>query len=430
MAIIFGAAPDTGNQGVTALAQSAVHALAQRGVTDVALADNGRGMRRETWRLAGLDCPVRRVGIGPSRRLWRPEALATFAASVRLGGIGNAGARAFLAAPAVLDVSGGDSFTDLYGQRRFDAITMPKELAVASGRPLILLPQTIGPFRSAANRERGRRVLAGAAMVWTRDAASLAALAALLDEDFDPRRHRAGVDMAVRLPATAPAALPEEVGAWLCGGGPVAGLNVSGLLANRPQEARVRFGLAADHLAVMEGLARALLAADPALRIVLVPHVTVDPAHPEADVAACHALEARLGDHASRVATLPNDLTATELKWVIGRLAWFCGARMHSTVAAFSSGVPTLGLAYSGKIAGVFEACGIGGAVADLRREGAGDVAERALASWRERAAMAGLLARLRDAMLRRASEQMDVIAGAILRATPAASALAAKVAA
>ena len=48
----------------------------------------------------------------------------------RLGGLGNRGARAIAAAPAVLDASGGDSFTDLYGQRRPDAIAMPKELAI------------------------------------------------------------------------------------------------------------------------------------------------------------------------------------------------------------------------------------------------------------------------------------------------------------
>jgi hypothetical protein len=221
--------------------------------------------------------------------------------------------------------------------------------------------------------------------------------------------------MAVPLPRTRPARLPRTVAGWLADGGPVAGLNVSGLLANRPLEGQERFALAADHGRTLERVADALLQEEPALRLVLVPHVTVACAHPEADIAACRALEARLSSrHGGRVATLPNDYTATELKWIIARLSWFSGARMHATVAAFSSGVPTLGLAYSDKIAGVFEACGIEGGVADLRSDGADAVAAAALASFRSRKAMAAALSARRETMLARAAAQMDVIAKAI----------------
>lgn len=44
---------------------------------------------------------------------------------------------------------------------------------------------------------------------------------------------------------------------------------------------------------------------------------------------------------------------AAETKWIISRMAFFAGARTHSTIAALSSGVPTLSFAYSIKARGI-----------------------------------------------------------------------------
>lgn len=53
------------------------------------------------------------------------------------------------------------------------------------------------------------------------------------------------------------------------------------------------------------------------------------------------------------VQLLPDTLTAAEVKWIVGRLTAFAGARMHSTIAAISSGVPTLSFTYSIKSIGI-----------------------------------------------------------------------------
>jgi len=50
---------------------------------------------------------------------------------------------------------------------------------------------------------------------------------------------------------------------------------------------------------------------------------------------------------------LGDELSAAETKWVISRCAVFAGARTHSTIAAISSAVPTLSLAYSRKARGL-----------------------------------------------------------------------------
>ena len=48
-----------------------------------------------------------------------------------------------------------------------------------------------------------------------------------------------------------------------------------------------------------------------------------------------------------------DDMTAPELKYCISRCRFFIGARTHATIAAYSSGVPTLAVGYSVKATGL-----------------------------------------------------------------------------
>ena len=47
------------------------------------------------------------------------------------------------------------------------------------------------------------------------------------------------------------------------------------------------------------------------------------------------------------------DQNAQQLKWVISQCSFFIGARTHATIAAYSTGVPTLVLGYSVKSKGI-----------------------------------------------------------------------------
>jgi colanic acid/amylovoran biosynthesis protein len=49
MITLLNAAPDTGNQGVSALCHSVVAGLADRGATALSVADHGRGLRHADW---------------------------------------------------------------------------------------------------------------------------------------------------------------------------------------------------------------------------------------------------------------------------------------------------------------------------------------------------------------------------------------------
>lgn len=408
MVLILGAAPNTGNQGVSALSQSAVAGLQARGIGDISVADHGRGVRTEG--------ETALVGLTHNRRLWRGDCLRTVALSTRFGGLGSASARAILNARAVLDVSGGDSFTDLYGPHRFRSMTLAKRVALNAGRPLILLPQTLGPFRGAVAKVEAARILSAAQAVFVRDRRSEALLMDLLGPRFDPTRHHRGPDMAVLLQPETPR-LTGTLAAWLSPerDAPVAGLNVSGLLCNNATEARARYGLAANHPEQIEAAARAVLDSDPTMRLVLVSHVIRPTGDMESDHDAARALAAKLNAaYGARVLVAPQGLSASELKGLISRLDWFAGARMHATIAGFSTGVPTLGLGYSDKAQGVFEECGFGAHVADLRVHDARAVSEQVRASLACRAATAAELARGLPAVKARAEAQMDAIAAAI----------------
>lgn len=55
----------------------------------------------------------------------------------------------------------------------------------------------------------------------------------------------------------------------------------------------------------------------------------------------------------NRVFLLPDHLNATEYKGYIARMRFFIGARTHATIAAYSTGIPTMVLGYSVKSKGI-----------------------------------------------------------------------------
>ena len=85
--------------------------------------------------------------------------------------------------------------------------------------------------------------------------------------------------------------------------------------------------------------------------VLLIPNVTCVHTNDHAFLTCIANLcsEAQIGN----VSCLAGNLSAAEIKWVISKCAVFAGSRTHSTIAAISSGVPTLTLAYSRKARGL-----------------------------------------------------------------------------
>lgn len=381
---VFGAALDTGNLGVEALGLSILRGLRQRLPNARLIVFSGRPGRR----LARVELPsphgpqtisYEEIGSSLSRDPFKPGNLYIEHALHRIGCGARSGlvSRVLSEADLILDASGGDSFTTMYGPYRYKYAVYPKRFSLRFEAPFVLLPQTYGPF-DADYADEVRVLLRSAAQIWARDQAgcrSVKQLAPALSV-------RCSADMAFTLPADPTAARIPTVSK------PLVGVNVSGLLFNdEPSRVRDRFSLRCDYRRLMHDLVAAILSADADAHILFVPHVVVDRPHVESDLRACETLRATLGDELRRRTTvMPNPSSACEAKGIISRCDYFVGTRMHACIAALSSEVPASAIAYSMKTSGVFGTVGMEHAVFDARSLGADGIVSGIVARFRARA--------------------------------------------
>src|SRR3546814_18728956 len=68
----------------------------------------------------------------------------------------------------ILDIGAGDSFADIYGLKRFLFLWASKMMAVERHVPIMLSPQTIGPFTGQPYRMFAKTALERAAIALTR----------------------------------------------------------------------------------------------------------------------------------------------------------------------------------------------------------------------------------------------------------------------
>lgn len=406
---VFGAPVDTGNLGVSALAIATLAGIVDRNRNaHVTLFDFTPGAGPASLNTPSGRIAYTRRGAYRSRRFHRPENLRSMYAAAHFTPALNPNVRVIDRADAVLDVSGGDSFTDLYGRRRFALITLPKRIALQRHRPLHLLPQTFGPFQTRSSRALAEAIVRGAETAWARDPRSYDILLDLLGPRFDSEKHRRGVDMAFLLPR---ATLPVEVADRLTPSTSderIVGINVSGLLSNVPDSARERFRLAADYPLAMERLIRRFVETTD-VRVVLVPHVS---GQRESDHVASERLREIVAAEPRRVMSLPRGLDAMQTKSVIASCEWFLGARMHSTIAALSQSIPAAAVGYSDKTAGVFATCKVQDEVVDARKHTTEDLVDALWERWERRTTVRRTLATSVPEVLAAADAQLDRIVG------------------
>lgn len=249
------------------------------------------------------------------------------------------------AADLVIDIGGGDSFADIYGVSRLRRMFWLKFLTHLSGTPLVLAPQTIGPFTRRRTKWLARLSISLSKLVATRDAKSTAALREL--------GYRGEIveasDVALRLPFDPPA--PKVPGAP-----PKVGINVSGLLMAGGYTGKNELGISLDYPALIRQLITHFQALG--CEVHLVPHVIVRAGAmmKEDDRRPSEALAAEVPG----LVLAPDFASPVAAKSYIAGLDFFMGARMHACIAAFSSGVPVVPMAYSRKFEGLFGALGYG----------------------------------------------------------------------
>lgn len=249
------------------------------------------------------------------------------------------------AADVVIDIGGGDSFADIYGKPRLRRMLWLKAVTHMAGTPLVVAPQTIGPFTQPRSRRLALATLRRSAIVATRDAFSTAAARKL---GVDGAIIEAS-DVALRLPYDPPPPRPA-------GARPRVGLNVSGLLMAGGYGGANDFQLGVDYPTLVHEILDHFETHPDAPEVHLIPHVIVADGRmaKEDDYRASEALAA---EHPG-VILAPRFASPSEAKTYIAGLDFFAGARMHACVAAFSTGVAVVPMAYSRKFAGLFGTLG------------------------------------------------------------------------
>jgi polysaccharide pyruvyl transferase WcaK-like protein len=282
----------------------------------------------------------------------------------------------------VIDIGAGDSFADIYGSRRLKRMFVLKYLTHLAGTPLVMAPQTIGPFTKGWTKALARLSMRLCAIVATRDQLSTQAARGM----GVSRAIIEASDVALRLPYDPPA--PRVPGGPVPGSPVKVGINVSGLLMGGGYTGKNEFGLTMDYPGLIRDLIRYFQTHPDGCEVHLVPHVIVrsGPMTGEDDYRASATLAAEFPG----TILAPAFTSPSEAKTYIAGLDFFMGARMHACIAAFSSGVPVVPMAYSRKFVGLFGSIGYDRTV-DCTTESGEVILQKIAEGYKERAGLAAM---------------------------------------
>ena len=271
----------------------------------------------------------------------------------------------------VIDIGGGDSFADIYGRRRLTQMFLMKYLTHIARKPLVLAPQTFGPFTHGLSTFLARQTIRLSAITATRDSLSTACLREMgIAGDIIEAS-----DVALRLPYEPPPSRPK--------GGPIKiGLNVSGLLMSGGYSRNNMFGLQMDYPHLMRNIVQRFADHPDDCEVHLVPHVI---SWQRGALEDDYAASVKLSEEFPCVTVAPAFTSPSEAKSYIADMDFFMGARMHACIAAFSSGVPVVPMAYSRKFAGLFGALGYDETV-DCTTQSADEILTRIFDAYERRA--------------------------------------------
>ncbi len=292
----------------------------------------------------------------------------------------------------VIDIGEGDSFADIYGFKRFFYYWLSKNIVCSLGKPLVLAPQTIGPFNGWVARLLAKQVMGRCNSVFARDNLSSDYLKEM---GVTGNTHEA-IDVAFKLPFTRKMFEPN--------GKTRVGINVSGLLFSGGYTGANQFGLTVDYPAVIRELI-GWFQSQPDVEVHLIPHV-IEPHMPvEDDV----AVSKKLAQEFPGVIVAPAFTRPSEAKSYIAGMNFFTGARMHACIAAFSSGVPVVPMAYSRKFNGLFGTLGYV-EIADCRRETTETVIENIMGGYKRRSVLGAVIAQCLNKVEARIHVYMGVV--------------------
>jgi colanic acid/amylovoran biosynthesis protein len=255
----------------------------------------------------------------------------------------------------VAAINGGDGFSDIYGTNTFNSRLFDINLAIREKIPLVILPQTLGPFNNNNNLLTAERILKYAKKVYVRDLKfkdQLDKFGILFEitKDLSCYMKPEKIDVEV---------LPKAVG-----------INISGLCYfNKFRDLSGRFD---NYSNLIENLI--VYFQTKGVPIYLIPH-SYNYSTPEVDNDDLQASRDLLDKLANKhnVNLVDRNLSPPQIKFIISQLTFFVGTRMHANFAAIFTNIPVFGLSYSYKYEGAFDYMGLHNqyaSVLDLESDG------------------------------------------------------------
>lgn len=235
------------------------------------------------------------------------------------------------------DINEGDSFSDIYGLKRIIRHFTDSKLILSWQKPLIFLPQTIGPFETFVGKKLGKHILKRINKLYVRDEKAFDFL------DKIKKEKELSIDMAVYM-------TPKKVKIEIKKN--TVGINVSGLMyLNGYKSLEGKYD---NYPVFLRRLVNRILKSG--FEVLLVPH-TYNSLKPntEDDLQGIKKFIKDNPQLSDKISFIDKDYSAQELKYIISKTVFFMGSRMHSCIAGLSTSVPTIGLSYSYKFKGTFK---------------------------------------------------------------------------
>ncbi|WP_320040584.1 polysaccharide pyruvyl transferase family protein [uncultured Desulfobacter sp.] len=268
----------------------------------------------------------------------------------------------------VAAINGGDGFSDIYNTKTFEGRLFDINLAMKEQIPLILLPQTLGPFEEKKNFDKASKILRYASKIYVRD---LKFESELIKMKLD---YELTKDLSFYM-------VPEKVDIDIKPN--AVGLNVSGLCYFN--KFRGLTGSFDNYPRLIDRIIIYFQAKKIPLYLVSHSYNYKCPEHGNDDMQAAREVYSRLIDK-TNVYLIDKDLTPPQIKYVISKFDFFIGTRMHSNFAAIFTNVPAFGLAYSYKYEGSFDYMGLKGhyaSVLDLEEKDIDNVLSRIVGKFK-----------------------------------------------
>jgi polysaccharide pyruvyl transferase WcaK-like protein len=342
------------NRGCEAISRGTIEILQQTFGSSLRILHASQG-HTENGALAGLGVQNMPFFPGFSKysKSWVAYQLNRFCGTSFTGGYAHL-EQAITQADVVLSI-GGDNYSLDYGYP--EMYVQFDRLVLKHCKPLAYFGVSVGPFSADADYEHKMKShLSRVNAIFARESASAAYLASI------------GVSNNVHLiadPAFAMKPVQPDSSRFVLPAGDFIGLNFSTTVGRMLFDAQgaphgsdlkstfTSSGQMSNSSAIIQHYAEisAGLMKKFGIALVFIPHVT-------GGVHCDYKFMNQIADQLDtmgccRPVVVPDTLTAPEYKWVISKSKLFIGARTHSTIAAFSSGVPTISLAYSIKANGL-----------------------------------------------------------------------------